>query len=234
MAQHPERVTGEVIRRRRNELGLSQTQLAEAAGVHVRQIRRYETGEQQPLLAVGVAIARALKLSVLELVGEGSSRRVKLDGEWWMSWQTSKDDQPQVTAQTVLLTQQDELISMQTTSRGSVDNADGTRVPLTVEEGGYHWSGELRIWDNKILMGWYAANDGSVSSKGTLFFELQTHGDEAHGIWTGTSHDGDLLSGWGALGKSEDQVVDLVRRLKAARGTKALRTAVIEGEHGDR
>src|SRR5690349_17269401 len=100
MTQHPERVTGEVIRKRRNELGMSQTQLAEAAGVHVRQIRRYETGEQQPLLSVGVAIARALKLSVLELVGEGSSRRVKLDGEWWMSWQTSMDDRPQVTAQT--------------------------------------------------------------------------------------------------------------------------------------
>lgn len=230
MGQQAERVTGEVIRRRRHELGLSQTQLAEATGVHVRQIRRYEAGEQQPLLSVGVAIARALKLSVLELVGEGTSHRVKLDGEWWMSWQTSKDDQSQVTAQTVMLTQQDELISMQTTSRGSVDAGDGTRVPLTVQDGGYHWSGELRIWDNKVLMGWYAANDGSVSSKGSLFFVLQTHGDEAHGIWTGISHDGDLLSGWGALGKSEDQVVELVRKLKATRGARALRTAATEIE----
>jgi transcriptional regulator with XRE-family HTH domain len=225
MEQHSERVTGEVIRKRRSELGLSQSQLAEAVGVHVRQIRRYETGDQQPLLSVGVSIARALKLSVLELVGEGTSHRVQLNGEWWMGWQTSKDDVPQVTAQTVLFTQQDELISMQTTSRGTVDNDQGARVPITVEDGGYHWSGELRIWDNKILMGWYAANDGGVNSKGSLFFALQTHGDEAGGIWTGISHDGDLLSGWGALGKSEDQVVELVRQLKRTRGVEALRTA---------
>ncbi|SDR70309.1 Helix-turn-helix domain-containing protein [Actinopolymorpha singaporensis] len=38
-----------VLRGRRRELGLSQAQLAQAAGVHMRQIRRYEAGDQQPL-----------------------------------------------------------------------------------------------------------------------------------------------------------------------------------------
>ncbi|GAA4963900.1 HIT family protein [Actinoplanes utahensis] len=68
-------VTGAVIRRRRDELGLSQAQVAAAAGVSTRQIRRYEAGDQQPLLSVGIAIARALRMDVLELAGETPSRR---------------------------------------------------------------------------------------------------------------------------------------------------------------
>ena len=35
---------------------------------------------------------------------------------------------------------------------------------LPVEEGGYHWNGELQLWDNELLMGWYAANEGSIRS----------------------------------------------------------------------
>lgn len=221
-----ENVTGAAMRRRRMELGLSQTQIAEAAGVNIRQIRRYEAGEQQPLLSVGVAIARALRMSVLELVGEGPSQRINLTGEWWMSWQTSSSGLDQVTAQTVQFMQQEDLVTMQTTSRGTVDLSDGTRGPLSVEDGGYHWRGELRLWDNRLLIGWYAATDGSVASKGSLYFGLGTHGDSARGIWTGMSRDGDLLSGWGALGTSEAQVVDLVRDLKTTRGVRALRTAI--------
>lgn len=226
-----ENVAGAAIRRRRLELGLSQAQVAEAAGVNIRQIRRYEAGDQQPLLSVGIAIARALRMNVLELVGDLPSHRVDLTGEWWMSWQTSNEGRDQVTAQTVQFMQQDDLIAMQTTSRGTVNDLGGHRVPLTIEDGGYHWHGELRLWDNRLLIGWYTANDGGVASKGSLYFGLRTHGDEALGIWTGTSHDGDLLSGWGALGKSEEQVVRLVDELKTTRGIKALRTtAAIEGD----
>lgn len=226
-----ENVTGAAMRRRRTELGLSQAQVAEAAGVTIRQLRRYEAGEQQPTLSVGVAISRALRMSVLELVGEGPNQRVNLTGEWWMSWQTSSDGRDQVTAQTVQFMQQDDLITLQTTSRGTVDDGAGTRGPISVEDGGYHWRGELRLWDNRLLIGWYAAVDGGVASKGSLYFGLGAHGDIAHGIWTGMSRDGDLLSGWGALGASEVQVVDLVRELKATRGVKALRTATeSEGE----
>ena len=52
----------------------------------VRQIRRYEASEQQPLLSVAVAIADALKISVGELAGK-PSHRIKLSGHWWASWQ---------------------------------------------------------------------------------------------------------------------------------------------------
>ena len=60
---------GDVIGRRCRELGLSQTALAERVGVHVRQIRRYERGEQQPVLGVAVRLAATLGVSLDELAG---------------------------------------------------------------------------------------------------------------------------------------------------------------------
>jgi periplasmic divalent cation tolerance protein len=61
----------EAIRRRRAELRLSQAELAAAAGVDKRQIRRYEAGEQQPALGVALAMAKALDLSLDDLGGAG-------------------------------------------------------------------------------------------------------------------------------------------------------------------
>jgi DNA-binding XRE family transcriptional regulator len=69
--------------------GMSQKDLAAAAGVDVRQIRSYEAGEQQPLLSVAVAIADALRISVTEQPGK-PSHRIRLSGQWWASWQTSR------------------------------------------------------------------------------------------------------------------------------------------------
>jgi transcriptional regulator with XRE-family HTH domain len=57
----------EVIRRRRTELGMSQADLGAAAGVDARQIRRYESGQSQPVLSVAAAIADALGISINEL-----------------------------------------------------------------------------------------------------------------------------------------------------------------------
>src|SRR5918999_13466 len=71
----------DVIRRRRADLGLSQGALARAAGVDTRQIRRYEAGEQQPLLSVAIAIADALGVSISELAGRAPSR-VTITGDW--------------------------------------------------------------------------------------------------------------------------------------------------------
>src|SRR3954471_17077429 len=122
----------EVLRRRRTELGMSQADLAAAAGVDKRQIRRYEAGEQQPVLSVAVAIANALKISVGDLAGV-PNHEVNLSGDWWASWQTFKDGEEVITLQEVRFKQQGELISLETLTRG-----------IDVAEGGFHWRGELR------------------------------------------------------------------------------------------
>lgn len=192
----------EVIRRRRDELGLSQAALAKVAGVDTRQIRRYEAGQQQPLLPVAVSIANALDISLAELAG-APTHRVNLTGHWWTSWQTSKDQDEIITAQEVRIEQQAALLHIVTTTRG-----------IAVEEGGYMWRGELRLWDNEILMGWYAADEGSVRSKGTMYFVLHPHGISARGRWVGLSYDGKIMTGWGGLGRSEQEARAVVEELK--------------------
>src|SRR5690349_13561080 len=136
---------GEVIRQRRAELDMSQAELARAAGIDQRQIRRYEAGEQQPLFGVAVAIAAALHIEVGDLAGI-PTHRIKLSGEWWASWQTFRDGVEKIATQKVEMRQGGELIRVSTLTHG-----------LSAEEGGYHLTGELRLWDNQILMGWYVS-----------------------------------------------------------------------------
>ncbi|MHC5259158.1 helix-turn-helix transcriptional regulator [Streptomyces sp. UC4497] len=197
----------EVLRKRRGELGMSQAELAAAAGVDRRQIRRYEAGEQQPVLPVAVAIARALGITVNELAGQ-PRHRIDLSGTWWMTWQTSRDGELKVAAQQVNFAQQEELIHLDTVARG-----------LSVEAGGFHWRGELRLWDQEVLMGWYVATDGPVRSKGTLYFVLHPHGISMTGRWVGLGYDGKIMTGWGTAARTEDEAVELNERLQAEHGT---------------
>ena len=91
---------------------------------------------------------------------------------------------------------------------------------LTDEQGGgYLWRGELRLWDNEILMGWYAATDGAVRSKGTMYFVLHPHGLPLLGRWVGLSYDGKIVTGWAAIATAEDELPDLVESLKETGGT---------------
>ena len=196
----------EIIRERRGEVGMSQRDLAEAAGVDVRQIRRYEAGEQQPLLSVAVAIADALGISVGELAGK-PSHRIKLGGLWWASWQTFRDGAQKIASQQVEIKQEGDLLQVATVTRG-----------LAVEEGGYHWSGELRLWDNEALMGWYAANDGSIRSKGPMYFVLHPHGLNMSGRWVGLGYDGRIMTGFGTMGQTQEEAEETMRKLISSEG----------------
>jgi transcriptional regulator with XRE-family HTH domain len=197
---------GEVIRQRRSALGMSQADLARAANIDARQIRRYEAGEQQPLFAVAVAIAAALRIPISELAGT-PSHRVKLSGEWWASWQTFRDGVEKLATQQVEIRQEGELIQVSTVTRG-----------LSADEGGYHWSGELRLWDNEVLMGWYAANDGSIRSKGTMYFVLDAHGLHMSGRWVGLGYDDKIMTGWGSMAKSHDEAEGVITHLNQEHG----------------
>jgi transcriptional regulator with XRE-family HTH domain len=193
----------EIIRQRRSELGFSQADLGSKAGVDRRQIRRYESGETQPTLSIAKAIARALGLTLDELAGD-ETQRIDLTGDWWACWQSWKDGVEVISPQPVRMTQRGDQIEIVAVRRGR-----------SLEGGGYLWRGEMRLWDNEILMGWYAADDAAVRSKGTLYFTLHQHGLTATGKWVGLSYDGPVVSGWSALARSEDEVGAIMDRLRS-------------------
>lgn len=60
--------------RLRKAQGLTQPQLADLAGLHVNQVRRYEAGSAQPSLEGLKKIALALHVSLDELVFDPSER----------------------------------------------------------------------------------------------------------------------------------------------------------------
>jgi transcriptional regulator with XRE-family HTH domain len=191
----------EIIRQRRADLDMSQSELAAKVGVDKRQIRRYESGETQPTLPIAKAIARALGISIDELAGE-ETRRVNLTGHWWASWQTSRSGTEKIASQEVEIKQEGSTLHLTALTRG-----------LGVEEGGYHWSGELRLWDNEVLMGWYASNDGSIRSKGTMYFVLHPHGLNMSGRWVGLGYDDQIMTGFASMAHSREESEEAMARL---------------------
>lgn len=190
----------DVIRARRRALGFSQAEVAKAAGISLRQLARYEAGEQQPVLSVAVALADALQISLAHLAGQ-VSYGLDLSGEWWAAWQTWKDGQPRIDTHPLEIHQ-----------RGEVLQLDAERA-VPVAEGSYRWRGELRLWDNEALMGWYRSTDAAVRSKGTMYLALHRHGTYAWGRWAGMSYDGDVVTGWGAIARAEEEARQVVQDL---------------------
>jgi transcriptional regulator with XRE-family HTH domain len=58
----------------RKSQGLTQQGLADAAELHINQVRRYETGAAQPTLEGLIKLAKALHVSLDELVFEAHER----------------------------------------------------------------------------------------------------------------------------------------------------------------
>ena len=197
--RYPDHVDiSDVIRSRRVALGLSQSELAKRAGVSIRQLARYEAGEQQPVLSAAVALADALNISLAQLAGQ-VTHDLDLSGDWWCAWQTSKDGVSRIDTHPLTVTQQGELLQL-----------DAERAPAS---GSYTWRGELRLWDNEALMGWYRSTDGAVRSKGTMYLSLHPHGEHAWGRWVGMSYDGTVVSGWGAIARTEELANKVVQSL---------------------
>ncbi|MBB4968076.1 helix-turn-helix transcriptional regulator [Saccharothrix violaceirubra] len=200
----------EVIRQRRTELGMSQADLATAVGVDKRQIRRYEANEAQPNLVVAKAVADALGITIDELAG-GDSRRLNLAGDWWAVWQTWNDGQEVINPHQAHMTQRGDQLEIVATTRGTQE----------FEKGGYLWRGEMRLWDNEALMGWYVAAEGGVRSKGTMYFALHQHGQRMTGRWVGLSYDGPIVTGWAAMARSESEATALINELREQGEVKA-------------
>jgi transcriptional regulator with XRE-family HTH domain len=196
----------EIIRQRRTDLEMSQSDLAAKVGVDKRQIRRYESGDAQPTLPIAKAIARALDISIDELAGE-NTHRINLTGHWWASWQTSRSGVEKIASQEVEIKQEGSILHIATVTRG-----------LSVEEGGYHWNGELRLWDNEVLMGWYASNDGSIRSKGTMYFVVHPHGLTMSGRWVGLGYDDQIMTGFASMAHSREESEETMTQLVISGG----------------
>lgn len=142
-----------------------------------------------------------------EKLTEMPSHTIDLSGQWWASWQTFRDGVQKIATQQVECKQSGELIQVATITHG-----------LSIEEGGYHWSGELRLWDNEILMGWYAATEGPVRSKGTMYFALHPHGLHMTGRWVGLGYDDRIMTGWGSMAKTREGAEAVIDRLDHGHG----------------
>jgi transcriptional regulator with XRE-family HTH domain len=193
----------QVMRSRREAMGLTQSQLADVAGVDKRQIRRYEAGEAQPPLPVAANIAKALHISLDELAG-ADTQRLDVSGTWWACWQTYKDGEEILNPHLAEIDQRGDEMTIVASTRGT----------QALEDGGYLWRGAMRLWDNEVLMGWYVATEGAVRSKGVMYFVLHQHGAQATGRWVGTSYDGPVITGLAAMARDEDTVMALMNELR--------------------
>ena len=70
-------------------------------------------------------------------------------------------------------------------------------------------------------LGWYAANDGSIRSKGTMYFVLHPHGLNMSGRWVGLGYDDKIMTGWGSMAKTAEDAGAVIERLNQASGQVA-------------
>lgn len=165
----------------------------------VRSWKRWEKGTYPSRLY------RPLLVRLLGLVeqpgGVPGVGGVDLSGDWWAAWQSSRDRREVLAVQSVRLHHSGDVVRMRAIGRGR-----------PIVEGGYLWRGEMRLWDNEILMGWYAADDGSVRSKGTVYFVLHPQGQRMMGRWVGLSWDGDAVTGLGVMARTEQAARQVLGR----------------------
>ena len=64
-------------------------------------------------------------------------------------------------------------------------------------------------------MGWYIADEGAVRSRGTMYFALHQHGTYMVGRWVGLSYDGPVVTGWGTIARTEEEVSVLMDKLRS-------------------
>jgi hypothetical protein len=202
-------LSAETIRSFRETSGLSVAEAARAL-IHrsadplpalaslVRSWKRWEAGTKpsrtyRPLLE---------SLMSAPAAAPAGNAGVTLTGDWWAGWQSSRDRSEVLAVQPVRFRQEGHTIRMWAVQRGR-----------SIETGGYLWQGEMRLWDNEILMGWYAADDGSVRSKGVVYFVLHAHGQHLTGRWVGLSWDGDTVTGHGAMTRTKAATTALIHDL---------------------
>jgi len=80
-AQDADRLIGERIRQRRNQMGMSQEELGEALGVTFQQVQKYEKGANRVTSGRLLDIASALECSINDLFGGVGDKGAKITPE---------------------------------------------------------------------------------------------------------------------------------------------------------
>jgi hypothetical protein len=62
-------------------------------------------------------------------------------------------------------------------------------------------------------MGWYASNDGSIRSKGTMYFVVHPHGLNMSGRWVGLGYDDQIMTGFASMAQSREEAEAAMTRL---------------------
>lgn len=182
--------TSEIIARRRNELGLTQAQLAQRIGTDPRNIRRYESGESVPALGVAQNIAKALDITLDELAGGAPT----FAGLWWSSWEGLA---LQVLTGPVNLTHHGRTVD--------INPATSTDDDPAGIAGGLQWRSSL-LADGESLLGWFDLHSPDVSARGTL--QLRRHGEIITGTWVKISVRTGMSTGSIGLGRTREAASD--------------------------
>jgi len=172
-------VVGEVVQARRHELGLTQTRVASAAGIPLDLYQRYESGEAELPLATAAVLADALDISLAVLAGT-EARSIDFSGRWWATWQSGR----------------------LRPSEADFHMVDGLRVGnrVLLDSG---WRGELEVFGNEVLIGWYRPPGQGTRSRQGIFLWVPAGGDYLYGRWTGVADNNTVTSGWCVLARDE-------------------------------
>lgn len=181
---------GSIIRDRRTALGLEQLDLADRVGTTATQISRWENGKQEPAATNCRLLARALGLSVDELLGVVPIG-LDLSGPWHAAWDTTRGGEPVIDRHEI-----------NATHRG-VDFAFAAN-------GDYLWSGNLRYAEGS-LMGNYLSTERDRLNRGALYFMLSDDAGAAIGRWSGLWADGIVGGGWGVLARDKGRADRLLQ-----------------------
>lgn len=175
----PPSVVGKVIQARRHELGLTQTRVASAAGLPLDLLQRYETGEADLPLATAAVLADVLDISLAALAG-AETRSIDFNGRWWATWQSGS------------LTPGDADFHL----------VEALRVgnKLLLDNG---WRGELEVFGNEVLIGWYRPPGQGTRTRQGVFLWLPPGSDYLYGRWTGVADNNTVASGWCVLARDE-------------------------------
>ncbi|UBV21682.1 MULTISPECIES: helix-turn-helix transcriptional regulator [Mycolicibacterium] len=180
-------IVGAVLQTRRNELGLTLNRVANTAGIPVELYQEYERGNTELPLTTAAALAEVLDISLVKLAGTEQAS-ADLSGTWYANWQA-----PGVTD-----TSPHTVEALRITNKLALDNG---------------WRGELDIFSDEILIGWYRPPTRGIRTRMGVFLWIPAADDYLYGRWTGVSESNSVEDGWCVLARTDKRSQDVMQQL---------------------